>query len=64
MPQPASPSRRSPHQLQALIEAPERLEAMAAAAHAVGRPDAAARLADIVAELVSAPATIPSGVAA
>jgi len=64
MPQPGFTVAALAHELQALIEAPERLEAMAAAAHAVGRPDAAARLADIVAELVSAPATIPSGVAA
>jgi UDP-N-acetylglucosamine--N-acetylmuramyl-(pentapeptide) pyrophosphoryl-undecaprenol N-acetylglucosamine transferase len=34
--------------LRALFEAPERMAAMAAAAHAVGRPDAAARLADLV----------------
>jgi len=34
--------------LSALFEAPERLAAMAAAAHAAGRPDAAARLADLV----------------
>jgi UDP-N-acetylglucosamine--N-acetylmuramyl-(pentapeptide) pyrophosphoryl-undecaprenol N-acetylglucosamine transferase len=34
--------------LRALFEAPERMAAMAAAAHAAGRPDAAARLADLV----------------
>jgi UDP-N-acetylglucosamine--N-acetylmuramyl-(pentapeptide) pyrophosphoryl-undecaprenol N-acetylglucosamine transferase len=34
--------------LGALLEAPERLSAMAAAAHAAGRPDAAAQLADLV----------------
>ncbi len=34
---------------------PERLAAMAGAAHAAGRPDAAARLADVVGELVSLP---------
>ena len=46
-----------------LIAAPHRLDEMARAAHAAGRPDAAARLADVVAELVSPPFT-PSGVAA
>jgi UDP-N-acetylglucosamine--N-acetylmuramyl-(pentapeptide) pyrophosphoryl-undecaprenol N-acetylglucosamine transferase len=51
-------------QLRALFEAPERLTAMAAAAHAAGRPDAAARLADLVGELVATPALSPSGVAA
>jgi UDP-N-acetylglucosamine--N-acetylmuramyl-(pentapeptide) pyrophosphoryl-undecaprenol N-acetylglucosamine transferase len=34
--------------LSALLEAPDRLSAMASAAHAAGRPDAAARLADLV----------------
>jgi UDP-N-acetylglucosamine--N-acetylmuramyl-(pentapeptide) pyrophosphoryl-undecaprenol N-acetylglucosamine transferase len=34
--------------LRALFDAPERLAAMAAAAHAAGRPDAATRLADLV----------------
>jgi UDP-N-acetylglucosamine--N-acetylmuramyl-(pentapeptide) pyrophosphoryl-undecaprenol N-acetylglucosamine transferase len=51
-------------QLRALLEAPERLAAMAAAAHAAARPDAAARLADLVGELVAAPTLTPSGVAA
>ncbi len=41
--------------LRALFEAPERMAAMAAAAHAVGRPDAAARLADLVGELIATP---------
>ncbi len=50
--------------LVALLAAPQRLAAMADAAHAAGRPDAAARLADVVAELVTAPALSPSGVAA
>lgn len=50
--------------LHALFEAPERLASMAAAAHAAGRPDAAARLADLVGELVAAPSLSPSGVAA
>ena len=50
-------------QMRSLIDQPERLAAMAAAAHAAGRPDAAARLADIVAEMISLPLT-PSGVAA
>jgi UDP-N-acetylglucosamine--N-acetylmuramyl-(pentapeptide) pyrophosphoryl-undecaprenol N-acetylglucosamine transferase len=49
--------------LVALIEAPERLAAMASAAHAAGRPDAAARLADVVGEMISLPLS-PSGVAA
>jgi UDP-N-acetylglucosamine--N-acetylmuramyl-(pentapeptide) pyrophosphoryl-undecaprenol N-acetylglucosamine transferase len=44
--------------LQALFEAPQRLADMAAAAHAAGRPDAAARLADLVGDLVS-PSTLP-----
>jgi UDP-N-acetylglucosamine--N-acetylmuramyl-(pentapeptide) pyrophosphoryl-undecaprenol N-acetylglucosamine transferase len=51
--------------LKALFEAPQRLGDMAAAAHAAGRPDAAARLADMVAELIAAPVSISSaGVAA
>ena len=41
--------------LTSLTDEPERLSAMAAAAHAAGRPDAAARLADVVGELVSLP---------
>lgn len=48
--------------LRALFEAPQRLADMAAAAHAAGRPDAAARLADLVGELVATPKF--SGVAA
>jgi len=50
--------------LATLFEAPQRLADMAAAAHAAGRPDAAARLADLVGELIDAPALAPSGVAA
>ena len=50
--------------LRALFEAPQRLADMAAAAHAAGRPDAAARLADLVGELTAASALSPSGVAA
>lgn len=46
-----------------LVDQPVRLTALAAAAHAAGRPDAAARLADVVVELISVPAS-PSGVAA
>jgi UDP-N-acetylglucosamine--N-acetylmuramyl-(pentapeptide) pyrophosphoryl-undecaprenol N-acetylglucosamine transferase len=49
--------------LSALIAAPHRLDEMAQAAHSAGRPDAAARLADVVAELIS-PTFTPSGVAA
>jgi UDP-N-acetylglucosamine--N-acetylmuramyl-(pentapeptide) pyrophosphoryl-undecaprenol N-acetylglucosamine transferase len=49
--------------LSALFEAPQRLATMAAAAHAAGRPDAAARLADLVVELIGHPLT-PSGAAA
>jgi UDP-N-acetylglucosamine--N-acetylmuramyl-(pentapeptide) pyrophosphoryl-undecaprenol N-acetylglucosamine transferase len=41
--------------LVSLIGEPERLAAMAGAAHAAGRPDAAARLADLVGEFVSLP---------
>jgi UDP-N-acetylglucosamine--N-acetylmuramyl-(pentapeptide) pyrophosphoryl-undecaprenol N-acetylglucosamine transferase len=47
----------------ALFEAPQRLAAMAAAAHAAGRPDAAVRLADLVVEATGFSLT-PSGVAA
>jgi UDP-N-acetylglucosamine--N-acetylmuramyl-(pentapeptide) pyrophosphoryl-undecaprenol N-acetylglucosamine transferase len=47
-----------------LLDAPQRLSDMAAAAHAAGRPDAAARLADLVGELIDVPALAPSGVAA
>jgi len=49
--------------LAALFETPQRLADMAAAAHAVGRPDAAERLADLVGEMTS-PALSPSGVVA
>ncbi len=51
-------------QLLGLFEDPQRLADMAAAAHAAGRPDAAARLADMVAGLVAAPVLSPTGVAA
>jgi len=47
-----------------LLETPQRLSDMAAAAHSAGRPDAAARLADLVGELIDVPALAPSGVAA
>ena len=51
--------------LLSLLEAPQRLADMAVAAHAAGRPDAAARLADVVGELIATPArTVASGVAA
>lgn len=50
--------------LQRLFAEPQRLADMAAAAHAAGRPDAAARLADIVGELIASPSLTPSGVAA
>jgi UDP-N-acetylglucosamine--N-acetylmuramyl-(pentapeptide) pyrophosphoryl-undecaprenol N-acetylglucosamine transferase len=50
--------------LVALFAAPQRLADMAAAAHLSGRPDAAQRLADLVGELIAAPALLPSGVAA
>lgn len=51
--------------LLSLTGEPERLAAMAAAAHAAGRPDAAARLADVVAEFVSLPLSpAATGVAA
>lgn len=49
--------------LSELFEAPQRLSSMAAAAHAAGRPDAAARLADLVVEVTGLPTT-PTGVAA
>ena len=49
--------------LNELFEAPQRLSAMAAAAHAAGRPDAAARLADLVVEMTGFTLS-PSGVAA
>jgi UDP-N-acetylglucosamine--N-acetylmuramyl-(pentapeptide) pyrophosphoryl-undecaprenol N-acetylglucosamine transferase len=49
--------------LNGLFEAPQRLAAMAAAAHAAGRPDAAARLADLVVEMTGFTLS-PSGVAA
>ena len=49
-------------QLTALFEAPQRLAAIAAAAHAAGRPDAAARLADLVVEMTGFSLS-PSGVA-
>ena len=52
-------------ELRALLDDPRRLADMAAAAHAVGRPDAAARLADVVGELIAIPAVqAVSGVAA
>ena len=41
--------------LATLIETPQLLADMAAAAHAAGRPDAAARLADMVIELIAVP---------
>ena len=47
----------------ATVEAPQRLAAMAAAAHAAGRPDAAARLADLVVEMTGFSLS-PPGVAA
>lgn len=49
--------------LAGLFEAPERLAAMAAAAHGAARPDAAARLADAVGELTGL-SLQPSGVPA
>ncbi len=49
--------------LASLFEAPQRLATMAAAAHAAGRPDAAARLADLVIEVTGFSPT-PTGVAA
>ncbi|MBV8392617.1 MAG: undecaprenyldiphospho-muramoylpentapeptide beta-N-acetylglucosaminyltransferase [Alphaproteobacteria bacterium] len=50
--------------LQRLFAEPQRLADMAAAAHAAGRPDAAARLADLVGELIASPSLTPSGVPA
>jgi UDP-N-acetylglucosamine--N-acetylmuramyl-(pentapeptide) pyrophosphoryl-undecaprenol N-acetylglucosamine transferase len=51
--------------LKTLFEAPQRLAEMAAAAHTAGRPDAAARLADMVEALIAAPVPLRSaGVAA
>jgi UDP-N-acetylglucosamine--N-acetylmuramyl-(pentapeptide) pyrophosphoryl-undecaprenol N-acetylglucosamine transferase len=50
--------------LSALFDHPQRLADMAAAAHAAGRPDAAARLADVVGDLIASPALSPTGVAA
>jgi UDP-N-acetylglucosamine--N-acetylmuramyl-(pentapeptide) pyrophosphoryl-undecaprenol N-acetylglucosamine transferase len=46
--------------LKALFETPQRLADMAAAAHAAGRPDAAARLADMVSDLISASVPVTS----
>jgi UDP-N-acetylglucosamine--N-acetylmuramyl-(pentapeptide) pyrophosphoryl-undecaprenol N-acetylglucosamine transferase len=50
-------------QLTELLSTPRRLTEMAAAAHVCGRPDAAARLADIVGELTGF-VPLPAGVAA
>jgi UDP-N-acetylglucosamine--N-acetylmuramyl-(pentapeptide) pyrophosphoryl-undecaprenol N-acetylglucosamine transferase len=50
--------------LAALFAAPQRLADLAAAAHEAGRPDAARHLADLVDELIEAPALLASGVAA
>ena len=50
--------------LHALFDAPERMASMATAAHAASRPDAAERLADLVADLVANPTLSPSGAAA
>jgi UDP-N-acetylglucosamine--N-acetylmuramyl-(pentapeptide) pyrophosphoryl-undecaprenol N-acetylglucosamine transferase len=51
--------------LKTLFEAPQRLAEMATAAHTAGRPDAAARLADMVEALIAAPVPFRSaGVAA
>jgi UDP-N-acetylglucosamine--N-acetylmuramyl-(pentapeptide) pyrophosphoryl-undecaprenol N-acetylglucosamine transferase len=50
-------------QLEGLLANPRRLAEMAAAAHAGGRPDAAARLADVVGELTGL-VPLPAGVAA
>lgn len=47
-----------------LFDAPQRLADMAASAHAAARPDAAARLADLVGEMIATPSLAPSGVAA
>jgi UDP-N-acetylglucosamine--N-acetylmuramyl-(pentapeptide) pyrophosphoryl-undecaprenol N-acetylglucosamine transferase len=51
------------NQLSELLATPRRLADMAAAAHAGGRPDAAARLADVVGELTGF-VPVPAGVAA
>ena len=64
IPQPEFTADRLARELAALFGSPDRLTSMATAAHRAGRPDAAARLADIVAELVSAPVLSASGVAA
>ena len=64
IPQPDFTAERLARDLTSLFEAPDRLAGMAAAAHRAGRPDAAARLADIVADLTSAPAFATPGVAA
>jgi UDP-N-acetylglucosamine--N-acetylmuramyl-(pentapeptide) pyrophosphoryl-undecaprenol N-acetylglucosamine transferase len=45
--------------LRALLETPQRLSDMAAKAWAAGQPDAAARLADLVVELISAKVAAP-----
>lgn len=50
--------------LRELFDDPRHLVDMAAAARGAGRPDAAARLADLVGELIAAPALSPSGAAA
>ncbi|MBM3648105.1 MAG: undecaprenyldiphospho-muramoylpentapeptide beta-N-acetylglucosaminyltransferase [Alphaproteobacteria bacterium] len=50
--------------LASLLAAPQRLAAMAAAAHAAGRPDAAARLADLVGEMTGAMPKQATGAAA
>ncbi len=50
--------------LQSLFEMPQQLATMAEAAHASARPDAAARLADLVVGLIAAPALSVSGAAA
>jgi len=50
--------------LMTLFETPQHLADMASAAHAAGRPDAAARLADLVGELTNVPALAPSGAVA
>ena len=50
--------------LRDLFDNPQRLAAMAVAARALSRPDAAARLADVVGELIAATSLSPSGAAA
>jgi UDP-N-acetylglucosamine--N-acetylmuramyl-(pentapeptide) pyrophosphoryl-undecaprenol N-acetylglucosamine transferase len=50
--------------LRDLIDNPHRLAEMAAAAHAIGRPNAAGELADVVTGLIAVPSLSPSGVAA